>query len=289
MFLDELGTRCWLTRPERVLERIEALDAIDRFLALSDTADAALFARAKAVVGQLEAINAALYRSIRADIRLGRGAASLLPLAASAEPPEGDGYDALDELVGGVLDFDAPRPQATTLSAEMVAYQPTPARHVFDMLARTRLDKDDVLVDLGSGLGHVPLLAAICTRARAIGVELEAAYVACARQVATGLGLAGVDFRQQDARTVDFGSGTVFYLYTPFRGAVMRDVLDRLRMEAARRELRICTFGPCTPVVAREAWLSTGDEPCTDRIVIYRSGACGDMAAAEVSGSLAGT
>jgi hypothetical protein len=269
MLLDELESRSSLTQPECVRERLDALDAIDRCLALSDAADDPLLSRAEAVVGQLEAINTALYRSIRDDIRGGRGAASLLQLLASAEPPEGDGYDALDELVGGVLDFEAPRLQAATLSAGMVAYQPTPARHVFAMLARTRLGKDDVLVDLGSGLGHVPLLAAICTGARAVGVELESAYVACARQVVADLALAGVEFREQDARAVDFGTGSVFYLYTPFRGALMREVLDRLRAEAARRELRICTFGPCTPIVAREPWLSTSDEPRMDRIVVF--------------------
>jgi hypothetical protein len=269
MLLDELETRSSLTQSERVRERIEALDAIDRCLALSDAADDSLLSRAEAVVGQLEAINTALYQSTRDDIRRGRGAARLLQLAASAGPPEGDGYDALDELVGGVLDFHAPRLQATTLSAEMVPYQPTPARHVFAMLARTRLGTDDVLVDLGSGLGHVPLLAAICTGARAVGVELDPAYVTCARQVASDLALSRVHFQQQDARTVDFGTGTVFYLYTPFRGAVMREVLDRLRAEAARRDLRICTFGPCTPIVAQEPWLSTSDEPRTDRVVVF--------------------
>lgn len=269
MLLDELESHPSLTQPACVRERIDALDAIDRCLALSDAADDPLLSRADVVVGQLEAINTALYRSIRDDIRLGRGAASLLQLVASAAPPEGDGYDALDELVGGVLDFDAPGLQATMLSSGMVAYQPTPARHVFAMLARTRLGKDDVLIDLGSGLGHVPLLAAICTGARAIGVELEPAYVACARQVATDLALAGVEFRQQDARSVDFGTGTVFYLYTPFRGAIMREVLDRLRAEAARRDLRICTFGPCTPVIAREPWLSTRDEVRQDRVVVF--------------------
>lgn len=269
--LDELETRSSLMEPERVRDRIEAVDAIDRCLAFSDAADDSLLCRVEAVVGRLEAINTALYQSIRDDIRLGRGAARVLQLAASAGPPEGDGYDVLDELVGGVLDFHAPWLEATTLSAEMVAYQPTPARHVFAMLARIRLGKDDVLVDLGSGLGHVPLLAAICTGARAVGVELEPAYVTCARQVATDLALPRVDFLQQDARTVDFGTGSVFYLYTPFHGAVMRDVLDRLRAEAARRELRICTFGPCTPVVAREPWLFTSDEPRTDRIVVFRS------------------
>jgi hypothetical protein len=270
MLLDQLEDHPSLAQPDRLHERLEALDALERCLALAGTIEASLVSRAEGLVAKLEAINAALYQSIRDDIRCGRGAASLLAWARVGQP-EGDGYDALDELVGGVLRFAPPDAPATALSAEMVAYQPTPARHAFAMLARIGLDSGDVLVDLGSGLGHVPLLAAICTGAHAIGVELEPAYVACARQVAVELAVPRVEFLQQDARAVDFGGGTVFYLYTPFRGAIMREVLERLRAEAARRDIRICTFGPCTPVVAREAWLSGSDEPRTDRIAIFRS------------------
>jgi len=269
--LDELDACPALARPDCLHERLDALDAIERCLALGATAETALLARAQGLVAKLEAINDALYRSTRHDIRQGHGAARLLEWTARGGQPEGDGYDALDELVGGVLDFDPPDASATALSDDMVFYQPTPARHVFAMLARTALGSSDVLVDLGSGLGHVPLLAGICTDARAIGIELEPAYVACARQVAVDLAVPRVEFLQQDARTVDFSSGTVFYLYTPFRGAIMREVLERLRTEAVRRDIRICTFGPCTPVVAREAWLSGSDEPRTDRIAIFRS------------------
>jgi hypothetical protein len=269
VLLDELDACPALARPDRLHERLDALDAIERCLALGAAADASLVARAQGLVAKLEAINDALYRSIRHDIRRGHGAASLLEWSARAGQPKGDGYDALDELVSGVLDFNPPDASATALSDDMVFYQPTPARHVFAMLARTGLDSRDVLVDLGSGLGHVPLLAGICTGARAIGVELEPAYVACARQAAAELGLSRVEFLQQDARIADLSSGTVFYLYTPFRGAIMREVLDRLREETARRDIRVCTFGPCTSVVAHEPWLSSSDALHTDRIAVF--------------------
>jgi hypothetical protein len=63
-------------------------------------------------------------------------------------------------------------------------------------------------------------------------------------------------FVQGDARAADLSDGTVFYLYTPFTGTILRDVLNLLRDEAVRREIRICTFGLCTPAVAEEQWLS---------------------------------
>jgi len=138
----------------------------------------------------------------------------------------------------------------------MVPYQPTPARHISDFIGRAALTERDLLIDLGSGLGHVTLIAAICSSARCTGIELEPAYAECARKCARSLNLKNIRFVQGDARAADFSDGTVFYLYSPFTASILRDVLNLLRGEAVRREIRICTFGPCTPVVAEEQWLS---------------------------------
>ncbi|MGN6520722.1 MAG: methyltransferase domain-containing protein, partial [Dokdonella sp.] len=153
--------------------------------------------------------------------------------------------------------------------AEMVSYQPTPARHVFDLLSRTTLGTDDVLVDLGSGLGHVPLLAGLCSDARAIGIELQAAYVERARAAAASLRLARVAFIEQDARAADFSVGTVFYLYTPFSGSILREVLDALRVQSLRRPIRICSYGPCTLELARETWLTAAHAIDAGRVAVF--------------------
>ena len=137
----------------------------------------------------------------------------------------------------------------------MVAYQPTPARHIFEMIRRCQFTADDVFVDIGSGLGHVPLLVAVCTPARAVGIELEPSYIESARKSAADLQLRNVGFIAQDVRDADLSTGTFFYLYTPFRGTILRTVLDRLRAQANTREIRVCTFGPCTPLVEAEPWL----------------------------------
>ncbi|MFP3514183.1 hypothetical protein SB775_32310, partial [Peribacillus sp. SIMBA_075] len=81
-----------------------------------------------------------------------------------------------------------------------------------DLLARTGLRADDLLVDLGAGLGQVPMLAALCSPARALGIEIEPALVRSARQAADGLALSRVAFLCQDAGVADLSSGTVFYL-----------------------------------------------------------------------------
>nr|WP_283254741.1 class I SAM-dependent methyltransferase [Luteimonas galliterrae] len=139
------------------------------------------------------------------------------------------------------------------------------------MIRRAALAERDVLIDLGAGLGHVALLAAICTGARCIGIEREAAYVDCARRCANALNLDNATFVPQDVRSADLSAGTVFYLYTPFVGAMLDEVLSLLKRQAASREIRVCTLGPCTAIVAREPWLEATDVPKADRPALFCS------------------
>jgi hypothetical protein len=282
------GNEALLLDPSQLRQRVEALDLLDAHFpdvgfpdapqlvldTASDTAD--LYRRARAIYARLEAVNCELYEGIRGDIqRGGRPGALLRWTASSAEMDDvaganGMGYDYLDELISGVFQFEEPDAEPVR-RAEMVLYQPTPARHIFSLIGLTALTAGDVLVDLGSGLGHVPLLASILTCARSIGIELEATYVERARQCAQRLNLNRVTFIQQDARAADLSAGTVFYLYTPFTGSILSSVLSRLRREAAARPIRICTYGPCTSGVAEESWLEATAAPVPHRIALFRS------------------
>ena len=261
-FINELEHDRALREPGRLRERGDVLDRLETWRSCGPPCEPAVEAelrdRVEALCAELEAVDGRLYQSIRQDIQRGVGAHGLLEWAGAADPDvqiRGDSYDYLDALVSGVLQIDEPEARLAGLAAEMVFYQPTPARHVFDMLARSALDQRDVLIDLGSGLGHVPLLASICTGARCIGIEWEAAHVECARRCAQALNLDQVTFVQGDVRASDLSAGTVFYLYTPFEGSMLREVLDLLKVQAAARDIRICTLGPCTATVAREGWL----------------------------------
>ncbi len=190
---------------------------------------------------------------------------------AAANPTNHDGYDYLDELLSGILQFQQPSSHLVHLNSEMVTYQPTPARHIFDFLQRTALTEHDTLIDLGAGLGHVTLLASICSRASCTGIELEPSYIECARNCARSLNLNNAHFIQADARVADLSRATVFYLYTPFTGALLREVMNALRHQALTRQIRVCTFGPCTPLVAEESWLSVTGSVEANRLSIFRS------------------
>jgi hypothetical protein len=165
------------------------------------------------------------------------------------------GYDALDVLVEGALRIDA-APQATREpEPDMVHLEPTPARAVLELVDRLHLRAEDVFYDLGSGLGQVAILVHLLTGVQTVGVEVEPAYCEAARDRAWVLGLPGVTFLNEDARTADYARGTAFYLFTPFKGRMLQDVLDRLCEEARSRPIRVCSYGPCTPAVARQPWL----------------------------------
>lgn len=275
-WLTELEADSSLFEPSRLRQRLDALDRLEDQLAW--TAPQHRNDWIAALCARLEATNERLYRSIRHDIQRGVGAETLLEWARAVglrddvgRQDDGERYDHVDTLLSGVLQLQEPASGIAELAAEMVFYQPTPARHIFELIRRTALSGEDVLIDLGSGLGHVPLLVAICTRARCIGIEWEAAYVECARRCAAALDLNQATFIRQDARDADLSTGTVFYLYTPFRGAMLGEVLAKLRQVAATREIRIGTLGPCTAIFAREPWLEIDCTTEPDKPALFRS------------------
>lgn len=264
-----------LERPEQLRERIRAMERLeDLLLQETGTCDAGLatvFRRARARHAALTDIQGRLCEAVRQAIVRGAGAQALRGWVHRDDLREPWGYDHLDALLGDVLPLEEPAAAIAELDTDMVFYQPTPARHVFDLIDRARLRHDDVVVDLGSGMGHVPLLVSICTEASACGIEREGAYVEVARRAAASLCVDRATFLAQDARDADFSRGTLFYLYTPFTGELLRQVLDRLHTEARTRSFRIATLGPCTPAVAAEPWLRAAGTPDAGRVTLFRS------------------
>jgi SAM-dependent methyltransferase len=99
----------------------------------------------------------------------------------------------------------------------------------------------DVVYDLGSGDGRIPMLAAQKYGARAVGIEIDPRLVEIARQVAReGEVVAKVTFIEDDFFTADISDATVVTLYlSPAVNA---------RLEARlRRELK-----PGTRIVSHE-------------------------------------
>lgn len=271
-----------LTRPAGLPRRLHYADRLERIELIAAGTDATgsdRRDRLQRLRAQWEDANRRDIDALRQAIRQGHGSEPLRNLLADthigteagtdAEHDDSEGYDWKDTLLAEVLALSEPDAEIAALAPGLVRYQPTPARHLFAFLQRAALSADDVLIDLGSGLGQVPLVAALLTPAHCIGIELESAYVDTARRSAEALALRNVEFIRQDARLADLEAGTVFYLYTPFVGAPLASMLERLREQARHHPLRLCTLGPCTPIVAAETWLRTSDSPRRDRPVLF--------------------
>jgi SAM-dependent methyltransferase len=95
-----------------------------------------------------------------------------------------------------------------------VIYVPTPPEVVDEMLRVAEVKKGDVLYDLGSGDGRIPIAAAKKYGIRAVGIDIDAERIWEAQQNARGAGLDGrVEFRREDLFQASFGEATVVTLY----------------------------------------------------------------------------
>ncbi|HLL76821.1 MAG TPA: methyltransferase domain-containing protein [Pyrinomonadaceae bacterium] len=95
-----------------------------------------------------------------------------------------------------------------------VAFIPTPPETVEEMLRQARLTPGDVLYDLGSGDGRIPIRAAQAYGVRAVGIEIDPALVAGAQEAARRAGVADrVTFRAGDIYREDLRGATVVTLY----------------------------------------------------------------------------
>lgn len=259
-----------LRDPAQWSARARALDRLEQ-LALDADAHPALSARARALGEAFDDADRALFRSLRAQVRAGQGRAALAPFFADTAL-DAHGYDPLDALLAGVLALDEPDGPIAPSEPETVFYQPTPARSALELLSLAQLGPRDVVLDCGSGLGHVALLGAIASDARFVGVEREPAYVRVARECVRSLSLARVSFVCGDILDASMDEATVIYLFTPCTGALLDRVIQRIRQQSERRPLRVASLGPASFALAAERWLRPLVAVSAARIALFDAG-----------------
>ena len=133
-----------------------------------------------------------------------------LPLVGAAQNPPAtpDTLPPGQELPGSVI------PAETDTTDKDAPYVATDQRIVRRMLEVADVSEDDVVYDLGSGDGRIPLTAATEYGARGVGVEIDPDLVAKSRAKAKAAGVTDrVEFRQQDLFETTLGDATVVALY----------------------------------------------------------------------------
>lgn len=239
------------------------VDRIDSLLLQSEATGElkSLKQQAENLKNQLEQVDSDLFARLREDIRIGacNGTAFRAIIdtytKADSDGNEQPGYNNLDVFINGLLtNAGIPEP-VNDLEPEMVFYQKTPVRVIVELFQMAKLEPGDVFFDIGSGLGQVPLLINLISGATAKGVEFEPVYHNYAVNCGAKLNLPNAEFINADARDVDYSGGNIFFMYTPFHGQMLQDVLNLLKKESRRRIIRIYTYGPCSPHVATQNWL----------------------------------
>jgi ribosomal protein L11 methylase PrmA len=95
-----------------------------------------------------------------------------------------------------------------------VIFVPTPQNVVDAMLKLAKVTKNDVIYDLGSGDGRIPITAAKTYGARGVGIDIDPQRI---REATENLKTAGVGdrvkFLNQDLFTTDISEATVVTLY----------------------------------------------------------------------------
>jgi precorrin-6B methylase 2 len=120
-------------------------------------------------------------------------------------------------LASILLSLVAAAPPAVAQQAQVrrdVIYVPTRQVVVDGMLKAAKVTANDVIYDLGSGDGRIPITAARVYGARGVGIDIDPQRIAEANANAKAAGVTDkVTFLNQDLFTTDISEATVVTLY----------------------------------------------------------------------------
>ncbi|HVY37814.1 MAG TPA: methyltransferase domain-containing protein [Polyangia bacterium] len=165
-----------------------------------------------------------------------------------------------DAWVDGALGVGAPPDDGPALPRGCVPYLPAPVDALLRLTEHAQVRASDVFVDVGAGAGRAAALVHLLTGASVVGLEIQPQLVAAARELAARLTLSRVSFVEGDAPrlTAALAEGSVFFLYCPFSGQRLAELLANLERVGRSREIRVCCLDvplpPCpwlVPLPAR--------------------------------------
>jgi SAM-dependent methyltransferase len=150
-----------------------------------------------------------------------------------------------------------------TSGQSLAPYVPTPPDVVDRMLVLAGTTREDVVYDLGSGDGRIPIAAAKTYGARGVGIDIDPRRITESRANAKAEGVEHlVEFRLGDALAADVSPATVVTLYMLGSGnAALRPVLTRQLRPGARVVSHAFSMGPSWPAEKIDHFTSArGDE-----------------------------
>ncbi len=201
----------------------------------------------------------------RARHLIAAGAHDRIAFRAALDAVAADARDAWLDRVLGITTTPDDGPE---LPRHCVPYLPCGVDAIIDVVDTAGIGPEDVVVDVGSGVGRAMAILHLVTGASAIGVEIQSALVRAAADV-TGPVSPRIATLHGDAvdRASQLTTATVFFLYCPFTGDRLRRLLAALEPISRSRPIRIAcvdlTLPPCT-------WL-TREPGRSASVTLYRT------------------
>ena len=117
-------------------------------------------------------------------------------------------------IIGGLVVPSSAQQAPASLRSPDVIFVPTPQEVVDAMLKLAKVSASDVVYDLGSGDGRIPITAARTYGARGVGIDIDPQRIKEATENLKTSGMGDkVRFLNQDLFTTNIGEATVVTLY----------------------------------------------------------------------------
>ena len=115
-------------------------------------------------------------------------------------------------------------------------YAPLGYRHIRQLLRVVKLGPEDVVYDIGCGMGRILCLVAQKPVRKCIGIELQEPLCQIARRNAASLRnrKAPILVVWGDAARADLSEGTVYIFFNPFGPETLRDTFENIRASLAQ-------------------------------------------------------
>lgn len=174
--------------------------------------------------------------------------------------------DAWFDSVLGMSELPDDGPQ---LPAGCAPYLPCSVETLLRVIEHAQIDASDVFVDVGAGPARATTFVHLMSGAAAIGLEIQPALVSAGSDLTTRLNASRIATVHGDATRLAgrMVTGTVFFLYCPFSGARLDQLLAELEPIAAARPIRLCCVDLMLP---RRDWFELELQP-SEELAIYRS------------------
>lgn len=266
--LDELLTQleARITQPLGLWQRASVLSQLRAAAALLDSLpkDTGPQARVQTIFAALADADAVAFSDKRAALEAGRYGPKDLQRDLQAMPEY-----LWDPWVRCLFDVELAPLRQAACAPEMVDNVPTNVRTVLELAER--LGPQDTVYDIGAGAGTVVVLLAFLTGLPVRGVEVDQNYAEFAAARCSRWGLKSAEIIHADACEVDYQEGTAFFLYDPFRGAMMTRFIERLRRVAEQHPISVFAFGACHEALSSMPGLSLAETTPTS-MRVFKSG-----------------